>query len=348
MIAAKTRVPSLGGLARARLQARLDAAWERPITLLVAPAGSGKTTLLSSFARSLSGTDRRAAWYQAASSDADPSVLLRHVEQALRQALPAVPGGPLPALAGASETVGAAAGAMETVAEACRGGHLVLIVDDAHTIAGSEAERALAEVVSDLPPQVHVMLSSRRPPSVDLSRWRMADQLNEIGSNDLRFRSWEIEELFVHHYHQRLRAEDLAALASLTDGWAAGLALFHLATRDKTPSERRRVLESLSRQRDTRDYLTRNVVAELDEDRCDFLVRTSVLGRLSGPWCDALLDRNDGSAVLAELVERPLFLVSDDGGATFRSTRFCAPTSRICSWNGSGRRPPATFVRRRG
>lgn len=307
VIAAKTRVPSMAGMVRARLQARLEAAWDRPITLVVAPAGSGKTTLLSNFARLHSETDRRVAWYQAASSEADPSALLQHLEETLRQALPGLPAG--------WNTASAAATALET----WEGGPAALIVDDAHTLAGTLAEQTLGELIAYLPPRVHIILSSRRPPLFDLSRWRVADQLTEVGSDDLRFRSWEVEELFVHHYHQRLRPEDLAELARRTDGWAAGLALFYLATRNKTPTERRRVLESLStRQRDTRDYLTRNVLAELDEDRRDFLVRTSVLGRLSGPWCDALLGRRDGAQVLAELVERHLFLVSDDGGVTYR------------------------------
>ena len=307
VIAAKTRVPSMGGMERARLRARLEGAWDRPVTLVVAPAGSGKTTLLSGFARSLSGTDRHAAWYQAASSEADPSTLLQHLEETFHQALPGLRAG--------WDSVGTAAAALE----AWDGGPVALIVDDAHTLAGTAAEQALAELISYLPPRVHVVLSSRRAPSFDLWRWRMADLLTEIGPDDLRFRSWEVEELFVHHYHQRLRPEDLAELARRTDGWAAGLALFHLATRNKTPSERRRVLDSLStRQRDTREYLTRNVLAELDDDRRDFLIRTSVLGRLSGPWCDDLLGRDDSSQVLSGLAERHLFLVSDDGGVTYR------------------------------
>jgi DNA-binding SARP family transcriptional activator len=312
VIPAKTRVPSLGGLDRARLDALLRRAWDRPLTLVVAPAGSGKTTLLSAFARRLSSGDgdgdgRRLAWYQAAGSEADPKALLRHLEETLRQAMPGLPGG--------WSSVGAAAAALET----WDGAPVTLVVDDAHTLAATGAEAALDQLITYLPPRLHVILSSRRRPTFDLSRWRLADQLGEIGPDDLRFRSWEVEELFVQHYHQRLRPEDLAELARRTDGWAAGLALFHLATRNKTPIERRRVLDSLSaRQRDTRDYLTRNVLAELDDDRRDFLIRSSVLGRLSGPWCDALLGRADSAGILSELERRHLFLVSDDGGTTYR------------------------------
>jgi serine/threonine-protein kinase PknK len=316
VIPAKTRVPSLGGLERARLDAALRGAWERPLTLVVAPAGSGKTTLLSSFARQLATSAatkaqpsevKRLAWYQAAGSEGDPLALLRHLEETLRQALPGVPGG--------WDSVGAAAAALET----WDGAPAMLVVDDAHTLAATGAEAALDQLITYLPPRLHVILSSRRPPNFDLSRWRLADQLGELGPDDLRFRSWEVEELFVRHYHQRLRPEDLAELARRTEGWAAGLALFHLATRNKTPTERRRVLDSLStRQRDTRDYLTRNVLAELDDDRRDFLIRSSVLGRLSGSWCDALLGRTDSSTILSELERRHLFLVSDDGGITYR------------------------------
>ena len=147
----------------------------------------------------------------------------------------------------------------------------------------------------------------------------MARQIAEIGPDDLRFRSWEVEELFAQHYGARLVPEEVAELARRTGGWAAGLSLFHLATANRSASERRRVLRSMSsRLLDTRDYLTHNVLATLEADQQEFLVRTCVLGRLSGPWCDQLMSTSGSARRLEDLARRHLFLVSHDGGDTYQ------------------------------
>ena len=113
--------------------------------------------------------------------------------------------------------------------------------------------------------------------------------------------------------------EEVAELARRTGGWAAGLSLFQLATANRSSSERRGVLASLSSSLlDTRDYLTRNVLATLEDDQRDFLVRTSVLGRLSGAWCDQLLKTSGSGRRLEDLARRHLFLLSHDGGITYQ------------------------------
>ena len=113
--------------------------------------------------------------------------------------------------------------------------------------------------------------------------------------------------------------EEVAELARRTGGWAAGLSLFHLATENRSVSERRRVLASMSsRLLDTRDYLTHNVLATLEADQQEFLIRTCVLGRLSGPWCDQLMNTSGSARRLEDLARRHLFLVSHDGGITYQ------------------------------
>ncbi len=73
-----------------------------------------------------------------------------------------------------------------------------------------------------------------------------------------------------------------------------------------------------SRLLDTRDYLTHNVLAILEADQQEFLVRTCVLGRLSGPWCDQLMNTSGSARRLEDLARRHLFLVSHDGGNTYQ------------------------------
>jgi DNA-binding SARP family transcriptional activator len=271
---------------------------------VVAPPGSGKSTLLAQFA---AGAGVPVAWYRAEASDADAGVLLAGLERATRAAFT-----PLPDASWASPE--AAAHALETWPQP-RG---LLVVDDLHLFFGTEAEAALERLVDYLPPSVTVLTASRRVPGFDLSRLRVAGSLFELGPDDLRFRSWEVETLFNEFYGEPLPPEDLAELARRTEGWAAGLQLFHLATKGKPPGERRRVLAGLrSASRLVREYLANNVLGDLPEDLRHFLVRTSVLGRLTGPLCDQVMGRRGSREVLEDLERRQIFTnaIDDD---TFR------------------------------
>jgi DNA-binding SARP family transcriptional activator len=144
---------------------------------------------------------------------------------------------------------------------------------------------------------------------MNLPRFKVAGELLEIGVDDLRFRSWEVERLFRDVYGQQLPPEEVAALTRRTEGWAAGLQLFHLASRGKPAADRRTLLARLGRpaSRLTGEYLARNVLAELPSELGTFLVDTSVLGRLTGPLCDELLDATGSGMLLRELEARCLF-----------------------------------------
>ena len=193
---------------------------------------------------------------------------------------------------------------------------VLVLVDDVHLLEGSDAELALAGLIRRLPARMRLVMASRVDLALDLSRLRVSGQLVEIGPDDLRFRAWEVEELFRDVYREPLIPEDVAILARRTSGWAAYLQLFHLATARKPAAEKRRVLGSLAnRARLVQEYLTRHVLAELSPDLQDFLIRTSVLRRPTVALCDELLGWDHGSRdLLAELERRQLFTdrIDDD------------------------------------
>ena len=130
----------------------------------------------------------------------------------------------------------------------------------------------------------------------------------EVGSDDLRFRSWEVEQLFHDVYREPLPPEALADLTRRTEGWAAGLQLFHLATQGKSARERQRFLSGLGGRWDlVREYLARNVLDDLPAELRQFLLETCVLTRLSGQLCDAFLNRSGSADLLDELERRQIF-----------------------------------------
>ena len=304
VVSAKVLIPQVQSLSRERVDALLARIWQHRVGLVVAPAGSGKSTLLAGFAAS---ADVPVAWYRAESWDAKTTTLLSHLQSAFTAALGSIPDG--------WDSVETAARALESWA----GGRALLIIDDLHTLEDSPAERTLERLIDYAPPSIIFLIGSRALPGFNLSRLRVSGSLLEIGSEDLRFRSWEVERLFRDFYRAPLPPEELAELARRTEGWAAGLQLFHLATRGKSSQERRRILTALgSRSRLTREYLTRNVLDQLPAELRWFLVRTCVLTRLTGPICDAFLDRTGSQQVLEELERRQIFTTATDDRGGYR------------------------------
>jgi DNA-binding SARP family transcriptional activator/energy-coupling factor transporter ATP-binding protein EcfA2 len=289
-------------LRRPRLDTVLDQLQvdEHRLGVVIGPAGSGKTTLLAQFAAVVGSP---VAWYRAEVSDRSVEACLPVIEQSLRVALPRMSSG--------VGSIDELASTLDRLVEH----RVLLVVDDLHTLLGSPAEAALQRLVDYAPTGLRFLFASRCRPGFDLSRLRVSGDLVEIGPEDLRFRTWEVERLFRDFYGEPLPPEDLAELARRTEGWAAGLQLFHLATRGKPTAERRRVLGELgSRSRMVREYLAYNVLNHLPERLRDFLIDSCVLGRLTGTVCDALLGTAGSEHVLEELERRQVFTVAVDPG----------------------------------
>ena len=295
------------GLPRARLLHRLNAADYR-VALITAPAGFGKSTLLTQYATLCTTT---VVDYVVDSTDVAPGALLQGILTALRHDI-----APPPVIAAGVDdsTWSLMASVLDRLTElgdSCVGG-LTCILDDVQFIEGSAAVDELSALITHLPQGVRMVLSARRMPPLDLATHRVAGAVVELDADDLRFRSWEIEELFIQDYEMPLPPVEMARLARATNGWAAGLQLFHLATYHLTDVERRGELEHLSRSRASfvRDYLTRNVLQEMDPDLRSFLLRSSVLGHLSAELCSALLGDVGSAAHLQHLVRNQLFITT--------------------------------------
>ncbi len=303
----KLRRPTPVGLSRARLEQPLVQADGPGLTLVAAPAGSGKSTLLARVG-AMAGVP--VAWYRATAEDANSDTLLSNLGYALATTMSAGPAGGGPASSYNLDSLLAVVG---------DGLPALLIVDDLHEIAGTRGEQAVKTLVSARPQSLRMILASRKMPEFDLASLRVAGAIHELNSDDLRFRVWEVEELFTIVHNEPLSPETAAALTRRTGGWAAGLQLFHLAHTRKTRLARQQAVAALGpRARLVRAYLARNVLDELPETRRQFLVRTSALGLLTGALCDALLSTTGSAAVLEDLERDQVFTTSVDDGLTYR------------------------------
>ena len=304
---ARSQVPDVCALERERLLELLPQLWQHRLGIVVAPAGSGKTTLLSQFAAA-GGVP--VAYYSVERRDSQADAFLGNLSASLGRAVPS--------LADGWRNVDEAAVALEQGLA----GRSLLLLDDFHLLEGTAAEEALERLLAYMPSQLAVLIASRSRPRFNRSRLLVSDTLLEIGPDDLRFRSWEVEHLFRDFYAEPLSPTDLADITRRTEGWAAGLKLFQLATTGRSAAERRSLLASLSsRWSVAREYLARNVLDGLEPRLRDFLVETCVLTSLSGRLCDELLARQNSGPVLRELAARQIFTYElEDGSYRYHET----------------------------
>jgi LuxR family maltose regulon positive regulatory protein len=303
----RIQVPPLrtGSISRTALVNRLRAASSIPLATIVAPAGYGKTTLLSQWAARDS---RPFAWVSIDERDNDPVVLLRHIAASLAQWEP-LPQRLLAALRSPGPSIWAAA-VPRLAAELHARGPLVLVLDDFSLLRSRASLETVAALVDDEAEGSTIVLSGRVRPRIALAPLRAQGRLFELGVEEIALTEREAQ-LLLRGTSLRLSESTSATLVDRCEGWAAALYLAALAIRDG----KRNGHEPIRVRGDDRylaDYLRSEYLSHLRPGAIRFLRRTSVLDRVSGPLCDAVLDA-EGSAKELEKIERAnLFLLPLD------------------------------------
>ena len=305
-----------------RLNAGLPAG--RKLTLVSAPAGFGKTTLVSEW---VTGCLQPAAWLSLDEGDNDPTRFLAYLVAALQTlALSKV------------ETIAANIGEgvlgvlqspqpppTESILTALLNeittipNNFVLVLDDYHVIdskpvdASTSVDGALTFLLEHLPPQMHLVIATREDPNIPLARLRARGQLTELRVADLRFTPSEAAEFLNQVMGLNLSAEDIAALETRTEGWIAGLQLAAISMqghKDATSFIR----SFTGSHHFVLDYLMEEVLQQQSESVQTFLLRTSILDRLCGPLCDAVLlaASASGQETLEYIESANLFIVPLD------------------------------------
>jgi LuxR family transcriptional regulator, maltose regulon positive regulatory protein len=301
LLETKLRVPGHRVLvARPRLIERLDRGAESALTLVSAPAGFGKTTLLAEW---LAG-GRPAAWLSLDPRDNDPAVFWPYVVAALRSVAPGIGAGPL------DQPMEAVLAALLNALDALPA-DVLLVLDDYHLIEAREIHDGMAFLLDHRPPQLHLVLAGRADPALPLARLRGRGELVELRATDLRFRPEEAAAYLNEVMGLDLTAEDVAALEARTEGWIAALQLAALSMQGRADSAGF-IAGFAGDDRYIVDYLIEEVLQRQPDEVRGFLLRTSVLSRLTGPLCDAVTGQDGGHAMLAALDRGNLFLVPLD------------------------------------
>jgi LuxR family maltose regulon positive regulatory protein len=297
---------------RGDLLAALDRAAARKVTILSAPAGSGKTSLLRAWA-DRPGRPHQLAVMQVQRDQYDAQQFWLALLNAVRQASATTSRAEPPAATPEFNGRAMVDRVLSELADARDG--ITLVIDDLHELHSSEALAQLTRLLTNLPPQVHAIVATRHDMRLRLQQLRLAGELAEIRTADLRFTQRETREL-LDASGIALSEAGIALLHRRTEGWAAGLRLAAISLADH-PDPERFVTEFSGSNRTVAEYLLAEMLDRQPDDVQQLLLRTSLLDRVNGELGDLLTGRPGSERTLLQLEDANAFVVSLDPERTW-------------------------------
>ncbi len=297
-------------VARPRLAQQLELGVDAALTLVSAPAGFGKTTVLTEWLSVPVADSRSIAWLSLDQRDNDPVVFWTYLVSSVAAAEPGVRADAVALLESPQPPVEEVLTTLLNDISVLPH-DVVLVLDDYHVVEEPAIHQQMSFLLDHLPAQLKLVIAGRADPPLPLSRLRARGELVEIRAADLRFSPDEAAAYLRDVMGLALTAQDVTALEARTEGWIAALQLAALSLRGRDDISGF-IAAFAGDDRYIVDYLAEEVLQHQPEHVRHFLLRTSILDRLSGALCDAVTGRDDSAAELAALDRANLFLVPLD------------------------------------
>ncbi len=295
---------------RTELIQKLNAGLHKKLTLVSAPAGFGKSTLISVW---LSQNKRSTAWLSLDEEDLDLARFIRYLVAGIQSIDSKIGEAVLKALSSPQppSTESILTSLINEIAQVME--DFIFVLDDYHLINGSPINEVLSFLIEHLPSQMHLVIITREDPGLPLARLRVKNQLSELRISELRFSSDEVKTFLNLTTNQQFSNEDIQAIEARTEGWIASLQLAALSMR-QSEDVSQFIKEFTGTHRFVLDYLLEEILYRQAENIQNFLVKTSILERICGSLCDALLDdvSNSSQQILEQLEYANLLLVPLD------------------------------------
>jgi LuxR family transcriptional regulator, maltose regulon positive regulatory protein len=298
-------------IVRPRLVGLAERAASKRLTLIKAPAGFGKTSLAIIWLDRMRASGAQVAWLSLDAEDNEPARFLNYLAHALRHACGKVGAAAISLTADAAFVPPHAIVATLINELAELDDEVVLFLDDYHLVSLPSVHDVMSFFIEKAPPHVHVVLCSRTDPSLPLARLRAGGELLEIDASALRFDFDETRRFVEHALPGVLNASHIETLFASTEGWAAALRIsmsvlsregYQLAQQHNAPSGRSRPFAAYI------EHMFELLPAEMIE----FMLRTSILDRLSAPLCEAVTGLRTSQRMLDEIAEGHMLLQAFD------------------------------------
>ena len=292
---------------RAALKHRMDAALSLPLTLVVAQAGAGKTVLLNQW--EAAHPTLPIARIDVESADDDPARFSRRLLSGLAGVRPEVM---QLARLSALNRGGLGAPLLQALSVELEAfPEIAIVLDDLHHLSDTTLLADIGRLAAAVPPNVHIIISTRVDPPIAWSQLRLRNRLLEIRQADLAMTERESAELLARITRRDVPAKIVDVLMSRTEGWAAGLQLAGLTLRFQHDFDEF-VTEFGGTDRLITEYLTEEVLDVLPEGDRAVLLRMSPLDTMTAELVDHVLERSDGRPLLERLEHESMFLVALD------------------------------------
>lgn len=310
-------------VSRPRLIERLNEVLHRKLLLISAPAGFGKTTLVSEWlagrqGNSLGQEPTGCAWLSLEEADSNPIRFLTYLISAMQTVVTTFGEGVMAALQSPQPPPIESVLTILLNEVAAIPDKFILVLDDYHVIDAKAVDDAIAFLLEHLPPQMHLVITTREDPQLPLARLRVRGQMTEVRTTDLRFTSSEAAEFLSQVMALKITAQEVVALETRTEGWIAGLQLAALSMKGRDDVAGF-VRAFTGNNRYIVEYLAEEVLHSQSAQVQSFLLQTSILDRLCGALCDAVTGKTGSMSLLDALERGNLFVVPlDDKRHWFR------------------------------
>lgn len=293
---------------RTRLLDRLDNVEAGQAILVKAPAGYGKTTLIVDWLERIN-VDH--AWYAVDRRDNDLAQFLTYIIFSLHQLASGVCTRTLERIH--SPDPPPTQRLLDYLINdlTCLREQTYLVIDDYHLIANPDIHDAVSYLLHNCPPQLQLVLLSREDLPFPITTLRARNRLLELDFFDLRFTIKEADSFLKKAFNIELPFDKVVEIDNQVEGWVTGLQLAGLSLRHREDKEDFLSYVSGEDQLIQR-FLFEEVLLTQSEDVQDFLVKTSILDRLSAPLCNHLLQIEHSQRILERLEEANLFIIPLD------------------------------------
>jgi LuxR family transcriptional regulator, maltose regulon positive regulatory protein len=319
ILGTKLAIPHTDGtIKRERLLSLLEQSGTKKLTTIVAGPGYGKTTLV---AHAIACLKMKTVWYRLDESDGDPATFFNYLVAGMRRHYPHFGTATLQSFRETTDPSSAVATIFLSETEDTIKEDIIIVLDDCHSVKGREIGEVIRKILRDLSPFIHLILISRSEPDLPLSRLRAIRAVIDIREEDIAFSAGETERLYAEVFGLSLSRSDIDNVCHKIGGWISGLILLCHSLKGKQHNEiEQNLLHLRGSQRAIFGYLEENIFGSLAPEQQRFLLKTSILFRITAKFCDRLLNINYSLNVLRYLEDNHLFVASvDEAGQRYYS-----------------------------
>jgi LuxR family transcriptional regulator, maltose regulon positive regulatory protein len=306
-----------GVIDRPRLLAMASQLPAKRLAVIKAPAGFGKTSLAVSWSEWFGQRGGSVAWLTIDPDDNEPSRFFFYVAQAIRRAAPEVGADALDLvretfLINPQTIVSTLINDLSDLED-----EICLFLEDYHWVSDPRVHDAVTFFLKNAPSHAHVVLTTRTEPPLPLASLRANNQLLEIDASALRFDLQETSEFLDREKPGSLVPADVKLLHFRTEGWPAQLRI--VVSTPSSGDDFGHYVRNLSGVQRPIDAYLEEMLDGLPPDLVAFMLRTSVLDRVSAPLCEAVAGARSARALLASIEKRQLLLTAlDQEGEWYR------------------------------